>query len=449
MATTRRLRALKRQAQQGGSSQVGLRRLADSAGFRRLLAVRLTSQFADGLFQAGLAWLVLLSPERQQTPAAVAIAAVVILLPFSLVGPFTGVFLDRWSRRQVLVQGEAVRVGLTLLLVWAASAAEPGVAEYGVAVGCLGVNRFLLAALSAGLPHVVARELLVTANAVAPTAGTIATLLGVGLGGLVLSVEGAGSRTVLGMAAVGFGVAGMLALRLRREQLGPHPKQPVATARLRTVGREMAEGLRHLRSRPAAATVLVAFGSYRFWYGLWTVQAAMLMLGEETRGDLGAAAVVAAASGAGFLCAAALTPFARTRVGEAQWLTGLLVVAAVALGCTATTPGVAALSASGFVLGLVAQSLKICTDTALQRHVEDTHRGRAFAVYDVVFNLTFVAAAALAVFVVPPSGRTSLAPLLGGTALAVTALAYRLSARGPTSPPPQASRRRGPAADTR
>lgn len=410
------------------SPHVAVRRLVDSAGFRRLLAVRLTSQFADGLFQAGLAWLVLLSPERQQTPAAVATAAVVILLPFSLVGPFTGVFLDRWSRRQVLALGEAARVGLTLLLVWAASAADPGIAEYGVAVGCLGVNRFLLSALSAGLPHVVSRELLVTANAVAPTAGTIATLLGVGLGGLVLSTEGAGSRTLLGMAAVGFGVAGLLALRLRRDQLGPHRTQPVAAARLRTVGRELAEGLRHLRSRPAAARTLVAFGSYRFWYGLWTVQAAMLTLGEEAPDGLGAAAVVAAASGAGFFAAAVVTPFARARFGESRLLTGMLVVAAVGAAGTATIPGIAVLSVIGFVLGLAAQSLKICTDTALQRHVEDTHRGRAFAVYDVVFNLSFVTAAALAVLLVPPSGRTLLAPLLCGAALAITAVAYRRSA---------------------
>src|ERR671930_1548042 len=92
-------------------------RLRDLAGFRKLLAVRLASQLGDGLFATGLTWLVLLSPERRQSPAEVAVAAAVLLLPFSVVGPFTGVFLDRWSRRQVLAWGQPVRIGLIAGLI--------------------------------------------------------------------------------------------------------------------------------------------------------------------------------------------------------------------------------------------------------------------------------------------------------------------------------------------
>jgi len=416
---------------QDSTSRVALGEIVGMAGFRRLLAVRLASQFGDGLFQAGLAWLVLLAPERHQTPAAVAGAAVVILLPFSLVGPFAGVFLDRWSRRQVLVYGQAARVVLVALLVSIGSATEPSIVEYALAVACLGVNRFCLAALSAGLPHVVAPRQLVTANAVAPTAGTIATLIGVAVGALVLSLEGAGSRTVLTLATIGFGTAGLLALRLHRNGLGP-PDAADAAARtragVRRVAADLGAGFRHLRDRVPAGRALAVFGSYRFWYGLWTVQAAMLTLGERAY-DLSAAAVVATASGAGFLAAAIVTPLGRARTGESAWITGALLVAGAATALTSYSPPVAGLAAIGFVLGLVAQSLKICTDTALQRYVDDDHRGRAFAGYDVVFNLSFVAAAGLAVLVVPVTGRTALAPLVAGAALTATAFAYRVASR--------------------
>ncbi len=130
-----------------------VRQLRGLDGFRRLLAVRLASQFGDGLFAAGLTWLVLLSPERRQSPEEVAIAAAVLLLPFSIVGPFTGVFLDRWSRRQVLVWGQPVRIVLAVGLI-AAGDRTSIVVVYVLAIASLGVNRFLLAALSAGLPHV-------------------------------------------------------------------------------------------------------------------------------------------------------------------------------------------------------------------------------------------------------------------------------------------------------
>jgi len=387
--------------------------------------VRLASQFGDGLFQAGLAWLVLLSPERQHTPAAVASAAALILLPFSVVGPFTGVILDRRSRRQVLAYGQTGRVILVITLALAADSTQPGALAYTLGIAALGLNRFLLAALSAGLPHVVPRELLVTANAVAPTAGTIATLVGAGVGGVVLSIEGAGSRTVLLLASGAFGCAGLLALRLSRSALGPGPIPTGSDvhADLRQVARDFADGMRHLRSRAAAWWALVAFGSYRFWYGLWTVQVAMLTLGATTY-DLSAAATVATVSAIGFVGAAVVTPLGRRRIPDRPWAVASLLLAGVAVASTAVARDVAALAGAGFVLGLVAQSLKICTDTTLQRHVADSHLGRAFAVYDVAFNAAFVAAAVLAVFLVPASGQTSLAPLLAAAGLALTAAAY-------------------------
>ena len=77
--------------------------------FGRLLATRLTSQTADGFFQTSLAGAVLFNPEHHTGPAQVAGGLVVLLLPYSLIGPFAGVFLDRWRRQRVLVYGAAVR----------------------------------------------------------------------------------------------------------------------------------------------------------------------------------------------------------------------------------------------------------------------------------------------------------------------------------------------------
>ena len=91
-----------------------LRELAGRRGFRRLLAVRLVSQCGDGVFQVGLATLFFFAPERLATASDVAAAFAVLLLPFTVVGPWAGVLLDRWRRRGVLLVGNAVRVVLTL-----------------------------------------------------------------------------------------------------------------------------------------------------------------------------------------------------------------------------------------------------------------------------------------------------------------------------------------------
>src|SRR5262245_26954921 len=112
-------------------------RLMRGVWFRRLFAVRLTSQLADGVFQVALASYVLFSPEKQPTPADIATTLAVMLLPFSLLGPFAGVFLDRWPRRQVLALANlgrlAVVAGLAALVAWGI----PDPVFYVVVVLCL------------------------------------------------------------------------------------------------------------------------------------------------------------------------------------------------------------------------------------------------------------------------------------------------------------------------
>ncbi|HLN76626.1 MAG TPA: MFS transporter, partial [Nocardioidaceae bacterium] len=140
--------------------------------FRRLFSVRITSQFADGVFQVALASYVIFSPERAPSPAAIAGALAVVLLPFSVLGPFVGVFLDRWSRRQVLAISNTIRVVLVAAIAVGVAAHVPVQAVLVLILAALSVNRFLLAGLSASLPHVVDPPDLIMANAVTPTSGT-------------------------------------------------------------------------------------------------------------------------------------------------------------------------------------------------------------------------------------------------------------------------------------
>jgi hypothetical protein len=68
----------------------------------------------------------------------------------------------------------------------------------------------------------------------------------------------------------------------------------------------------------------------------------------------------------------------------------------------ATTPMLVAT----FFLGLTTQGAKIATDTIVQSSVDDGFRGRIFSVYDVLFNIAFVGAAAIAALMLPPDGRS-------------------------------------------
>ncbi len=73
------------------------------------MAVRVATQTSDGILQIALASFVLFSPERQPDAASIAAVLAVTLLPFSFIGPFVSVVLDRWSRRQVILVVDSCR----------------------------------------------------------------------------------------------------------------------------------------------------------------------------------------------------------------------------------------------------------------------------------------------------------------------------------------------------
>ncbi|WP_236242045.1 MFS transporter [Streptomyces sp. CC228A] len=403
-----------------------LRVLLRLSGFRRLLAVRLLSQCADGVYQIALAAYVVFSPERQTTPADIAYAMAVLLLPYSLVGPFAGVLLDRWRRRQVLVYGNLLRAvlaaGTALLMLGSA----PDWLFYASALAVTAVNRFVLAGLSAALPRVVDPDRLVMANALSPTAGTLAATAGGGLALLVqLGAAGSDAAVVLLGSALYLSSA-LAALRMGRELLGPDPDLvlPRITAALASTARGLWSGLLHLRERRSAARALAAMTLARFCYGALTVTVLMLAryawTSTESEG-LALLGVAVAVSGAGYLTAAAVTPWAVERLGTGRWMAVCAAAAAVlepALGLPfAPVPTLMA----AYVLGLVTQATKIATDTVVQRTVDDAYRGRVFALYDMLFNVAFVAAAGMAALMLPPDGRST-------TLVLVVAGLYTLSA---------------------
>jgi MFS family permease len=390
-----------------------LRVLLRFQGFRRLLTVRLLSQGADGVYQVALAAYVVFSPEKQASAGAIASAMAVLLLPYSLVGPFAGVLLDRWRRRQVLLYGSALRAGLASATAVLMLGNAPDWLFYASALCVTAVNRFVLAGLSAALPRVVDAERLVVANSLSPTAGTLAATAGGGLAFVVRIVGADSDAAVVLLAATLYLCAGLASLRMARELLGPDRAwvRPRLTAAVAGAARDLVAGVRHLASPPRweAARALAVMTLMRFCYGALLVMLLMLCRyaltsdPDEGLALLGLALVV---SGGGFFAAAVLTPWAAGRIGPGRWIAVCAGTAAVlepALGLPfATVP----LLIAAFLLGLTTQGAKIATDTVIQAAVEDGFRGRIFSVYDVLFNVAFVGAAGVAAVMLPPDGRS-------------------------------------------
>ncbi|MEU3144410.1 MULTISPECIES: MFS transporter [unclassified Streptomyces] len=409
-----------------------LRVLLRFQGFRRLLAVRLLSQGADGVFQVALASYVVFSPEKQTSAAAIASAMAVLLLPYSLVGPFAGALLDRWRRRQVFLYGNLLRALMASVTAALILGQVPDWLLFASALCVTAVNRFVLAGLSAALPRVVDSERLVIANSLSPTAGTLAATAGGGLAFLVRLVVSDSDAAVVLVGAALYLCAALASLRMAKELLGPERAlvQPRLAAALTGTARDLLAGLRHLAapSRREAAWALAAMSLMRFCYGAMLVMLLMLCryaLTDTTEEGLALLGLALGVSGAGFFVAAVATPWAAGRFGPGRWIMLCSAAAAVlepALGLPfASGP----LLLGAFVLGLTTQGAKIATDTIVQSSVDDAFRGRIFSLYDVLFNVAFVGAAAVAALMLPPDGRSvplvaTIAVIYGGVAVAIS-----------------------------
>lgn len=385
-----------------------------SRDFRLLLGARLSSQFADGVFQAFLVnKLVFLAPEHQSTAAGVARAFALLVIPFSLVGPLTGVVIDRWSRRLILALTPIVRALAVLALVPLAGE-EPGAALYALTLLVVSSNRFYLATAGASIPSLVPPEDLLVGNSLASAAGTVLTF-----GGLLAATQVAdavGVEALLAVPAVAWPLSALAAAAIRAP-LQPAASHPPLGGEVARVARELASGARRLAATPAALGSIVAVSVDQFLVGLITVLGAVVFR-EEFRETVASFGRFVGAGGAGVLVGTLTVGFLEDRMDKRRIVTMAFVVAG--LVCLASSAWIAAptIVLISFTLGLTYPWRKVPADTIVQESIPDRYRGRVFALYDLLFSLPRVLSAAVAVPLIPA--------LSTGRIVALSALVYLL-----------------------
>lgn len=420
-----------------------LRRLTRHQAFRRLLSVRITAQTGDGIVQVGMASYVLFSPQNAPNAAAIATVLAITLLPFSIVGPFVSVALDRWSRQRIAMVTDGARAALCLtiaaLIATDSTTGWGQVALFGLLLVTISLNRFMLAGLSAGLPRTVDDDEYLSASSIMPMIGPAGLLVG-GLvaGGVRFGLSALGLATsqadgvVFCAAAATFLLSVTFASRIPVRGLGPdagsHGKS------VAEVWRGLRAALTYLHSRRPVVLGLTAVIVQRITYGLLMVTT-ILAYRNHFHGpsDLGAAMVDLGVwfgiTGAGYVLSGVFAPILSGRLGVRGAIIACLATSAVVQAVPGSIFTRPTLVIAGFVLGLCAQSMKVCVDTVTQAHTDDDFRGRVFVIYDMVFNSALVAGAVLGAFLAPEQGL-SLPIYLGMAAVfALVAIWFTLASR--------------------
>ena len=409
---------------------LAMKLMAKFGSLPKLLQVRWTGQLTDGMFQSALASFILFSPERQPDAVKAALAFAVVLLPYSIVGPYVGIFLDRFSRKRVVQLANLFRAFDLLVIAYLIYKGSTGIVLTLFVLISFGANRLILAGLSAGLPLLVNKKELVSANALAVTGGTIAVVIGGGLGialKSILDVSNTGDfvdGVLILISAGGYLLAALFAMRFSKAEIGPQPHE--VPQEIRGFG-EVLQGFNILKKHGDALRGIFGTGVQRGGITALTLMA--LLLERNTFNDpsdpdagLRGFAYALAVAGIGIGLGALAGPYGVAKFGRHKWMRISMIAPIGFLIVFGLFPNEFMMIATAFFVGGFGQSFKITSDALVQSKIADEFRGRIFAFYDVAVNGAIVSGAMIAALTLPPGGASLVLPWLIAISYTITAL---------------------------
>jgi hypothetical protein len=369
-----------------------------SRDFALLLGTQVFAQAGDGIVQAALAKYIAFGGqegfdlEGARSPDELLRIALYIFIPYTILSPFFGVIIDRWDRRRLLFLANGLRaIVIALIAVWGIG--RTGDAALFIAfLLTLSSTRVVLATKSAALPTTLGGKDLVVGNAISQMLGALFQIAGVALAFIAAGAIEVGPIVLFGCVVYAFGA--VLALWMQRAK-----ERPVRS----TLGREVARvasnivaGVREVAQHPKAAASITTYLWLRL---LWSFAIAAtgfvardLLADDDFAIAILTGGALAAGGGLGFLLARRLHERART---SAHLVVGSAVVAGIAMSVLGPLKFQASIALLMFFLGFGFFLGKISLDTMVQEALGDDFRGRAFSLYDIAYNLAWVAAAAI------------------------------------------------------
>jgi MFS family permease len=372
-------------------------RLPQNRNFLFLLGGQVASIFGDRLNY--LAVLALVGAEagvfrQRDAPFEISKLSLLLFLPSVLLGPFSGVLVDRWNTRRTLLVSDALR-GVIIGTVPLFYPHWGGLAHAYIAVAMLStINTFFLPSRSAILPQIVPRDSLLPANASLTTGAIIATIAGSVLGGILVSAGGWRAGLTLDSLSYFVSTVSFLLMSPRHFVERP-PSERRETVRgalareSRRFPRELLEAWETVRTmRPLLLTLLalfliVASGGIVITTGVVYIER---VSGDVARG-LG---FLAGALSVGMILGSPLSHLLGTRIGERRLLSGALALSGGVVMLFSRAHTFVLMLAVFFIGGIFLAPVVITTETLQQKYCPPALRGRVFAMRDFANRLGFL-----------------------------------------------------------
>ena len=373
-------------AQAAGQNK-GVKAVLAIPDFRRLWIGQTISQVGDGL--TNLAILIVINKLLGST-AALATMMIVVALPQLVFGLLSGVFVDRWDRKKIMIVSDLIRGGLVLGFILVKRPEDVWI-FYVLGFLQAAVGTLFDPAKSATIPNIVGQDALLAANSLSQTTRVITGVVGSALTGVIVGLAGTAWPAFL-LDGLSFIIsAGFIS----RMSIPKAAGRPAAGGGVRQTFGQLSEGLRFLAGRRLLVGVMVTFAVTMLGLGAVNVLIVPFLVNHlavstTALGVIDAAQVIGMVLGSGLVAVLA----AHLKVGQ------IITVGIMGIGVMIATFGAAssiwAALAPLFLVGLFLTPVQSAAATVLQANVPDDKRGRAGSALNTVITLASVVSMASA-----------------------------------------------------
>jgi hypothetical protein len=407
---------------------------AEQSGLTRLIYLHASNAAGDAAVAISLATTVFFAGATSEARSQVALFLGLTMLPFAIVAPLIGPFLDRFSHGRRWAIGATFAIRAFLCWVLAGAVADDSALLYPAALGVLVASKAYGVTRAAAVPRLLPENFtLVKANGRVSLAGMVGAGISAPLAGLAAAV---GSEWALRYAFLVFVIGTVAAIRL--------PAKVDSSAGEQQMSLRSEQGGRRKGTQipPAVAFALRANCGPRWLSGFLILFLAFLLRehpidGWEDRPEILVGLVIGAA-GAGNGLAVVLAALAK-KVNPAVTVVVMLVLAAAMVIITAVFYSLLTLVALGLVAGLAQSLAKLSLDATIQDGVPRHIQASAFARSDTTVQLAWVIGGfvGIAMPLIPRLGLSVAGVVLVAWTVFVLGTRPRRTVPAPVAPPAQ------------
>lgn len=335
---------------------------------RRVWYAQLVSVLGD--FLAIYAVIAVVTYRMHGTAAQVTGVQIAYMLPFAVLSPLSGVFVDRWPVKPTLVSSDLIRAGLVGFLFFATSLWQIDLVM--CALSC--VSTFFGPAQTVTIRSHVPPNGLIAANALMQIAMMGSRVVGPALAGVLVAAFGPSvcyTFDALSFIASASLIGSVAIIRPPQARKASGPGRSAVSA----IVHEMGEGMRFIVHHAALSFVVLAMAAGMFTVGCFGPLIAIYVR-EWLHASAGVFGIVSAMIGIGMMLGTPAVRRLSARMSDTTLVLGGL--AGIGLGALllGALPFVVAAMAATFTLGFTFAGIIVPAQTLMQRETPHALMGR-------------------------------------------------------------------------